>query len=117
MKKLCLNCTKEFSGRSDKLFCSTTCKGQYNFQRRKGTKNAVKEIDGYLQRNHEILSLLMGKSVKETFDRLVLTRTGFYYDHCTGVYFNREGKMYRYIYDFAWMEFSDQKILVVRKTK
>jgi len=32
---------------------------------------------------------------------------------CT--YFNKENKMYRIVYDYAWMDFSDQKVLVVRK--
>jgi hypothetical protein len=69
----------------------------------------------YLLRNREILATLMGNSVKETFDRLLLTRAGFRWEYCTGIYLNKEQKMYRLVFDYAWMEFSDQKILVVRK--
>jgi hypothetical protein len=57
----------------------------------------------------------MGKSKKEIFDRLVLARTGFKFEYMTGIYLNKEGKMYHLVYDFAWMEFSNQKILIVRK--
>jgi len=57
----------------------------------------------------------MGASKKESFDRLVIARTGFRFDFFTGIYMNKEGKMYRLVYNYAWMEFSDQKILVVRK--
>ncbi len=32
-----------------------------------------------------------------------------------GTYLNKEGKTYRIVYDFAWMDFSDQKVLIVRK--
>ncbi len=59
--------------------------------------------------------MLMGNSTKEEFDRLVVTRTGFKYEYHTGTYLNKEGKTYRLVYDYAWMDFSDQKILVVRK--
>ena len=37
------------------------------------------------------------------------------FGYLTGVYFNKEGKMYRIIYNFAWMDFSDQNVLAVRK--
>ncbi|MCO5277943.1 MAG: hypothetical protein M9911_08150 [Saprospiraceae bacterium] len=58
----------------------------------------------------------MGKSKKEVFDRLVVTRTGFKFEYITGIYINKEGKMYHLVYDFAWMDFSDQKVLIVRKS-
>jgi len=47
---------------------------------------------------------------------MILTRAGFKWDYMTGIYWNKENKMYRIVYDFAWMDFSDQKVLVVRKT-
>jgi hypothetical protein len=57
----------------------------------------------------------MGEATKVELDRLVLTRTGFRYEYHTGTYLNKEGKRYRLVYDYAWMDFSDQKVLVVRK--
>ncbi len=116
MKKICENCAAEFIGRSDKRFCSTDCKNEKNNAVRKDTRSVTKEIDSYLHRNREILALLMGQSKKETFDRLILVRAGFKFDYFTNLYLNKEGKTYHIIYDFAWMEFSDQKILIVRKS-
>ncbi len=116
MKNHCKTCNKELTGRSDKLFCSIICKSQYNNHLRKNTREAVKEIDAYLHRNREILQLLLGTSKKEVFDKLQLVRSGFKFDYMTGIYFNRENKMYRIVYDYAWMDFSDQKVLIVRKT-
>jgi hypothetical protein len=117
MKKTCIQCESLFQGREDKRFCSAACKNQYFNGQRKNTNNATKEIDGYLHRNREILCTLMGESKKETFDRLILVRAKFNFDFMTGIYWNKEYKMYRLVYDYAWMDFSDQKILVVRKTK
>lgn len=60
--------------------------------------------------------MLMGSDAKITLDKMILTRAGFKWDYMTGIYWNKENKMYRIVYDFAWMDFSDQKVLVVRKT-
>ena len=115
MKKTCLSCGQEIQGRSDKRFCSVVCKNAHNNDQRSQTKVVTAEIDALLHRNREVLALLMGDTKKTTFDRLILQRAGFKFEHLTGIYFNKEGKMYRIIYDFAWMDFSDQSVLVVRK--
>lgn len=117
MKKTCFQCKKEIHGRSDKRFCSIACKNQHHALSRKHTRDAVSEIDSYLHRNREILAMLMGDASKAEVDRLTLTRTGFRYEYHTGTYLNKEGKMYRLVYDYAWMDFSDQKIMLVRKKK
>ncbi|MFN0215902.1 MAG: hypothetical protein ACKVT2_16710, partial [Saprospiraceae bacterium] len=67
-------------------------------------------------RNREILATLMGESKKEMFDRAILTRAKFKWEYMTSIYKNKEGKWYHLVYDFAWMEFTDQQILVVRKS-
>ena len=117
MKKTCRQCGQEMQGRADKKFCSTDCKNRYHIETRHATRDAVIEIDGYLHRNREILALLMGNAMKIEIDRLVLSRTGFRYEYHTGTYLNKEGKTYRLVYDFAWMDFSDQKVLIVRKKR
>ena len=118
MKKKCIYCTAEFVGRSDKRFCSQSCKNNHNHSQRAATRSAVREIDTYLHRNREILQMLFEgtKETKIEVDRLVLVRAGFRFNYCTGVYVNKEGKMYYYVYDFAWMEFSSQVIMLIKKT-
>jgi len=115
MKKQCLACGTSITGRSDKRFCSTACKNIHNNNLRKQTRTETQEIIDYLLRNREILVTIMGQSIKETFDRLVLTRAGFRWEYHTSTYLNKEGKTYHLVFDYAWMEFSDQKVLVVRK--
>jgi hypothetical protein len=117
MEKICKSCEKPFVGRTDKMFCSLDCKNKFNYQLRQNTRREVVVIDSYLHRNREILATLMGNSQKEAIDKSVLTRTGFKYEYMTGIYFNKEQKMYRIVYDYAWMDFSDQRILIVRKAK
>jgi hypothetical protein len=116
MKNECQQCRKALHGRTDKRFCNSNCKNAFNFAKRRDTRNEVKEIDGYLHRNREILATLMGESKKEMFDRAVLTRAKFRWEYMTGIYKNKQGKWYHLVYDYAWMEFTDQQILIVRKS-
>ena len=117
MKKQCLSCEAAIIGRADKRFCSTECKNAYNNKIKKASRSEVKEIISYLLRNREILATFMGDSAKETLDRLLLTRAGFRWEYHTSTYLNKEGKTYHLVFDYAWMEFSDQKILIIRKRK
>jgi hypothetical protein len=117
MSPQCQQCQSMIKGRSDKKFCSTSCKNKFNNAQKKATCSVTEEIDGYLHRNRTILHNLMQDSKKEIFDKLVLVRSGFQFDYMTGIYTNKENKMYRYVYDYGWMDFSDQKVLVVAKMK
>ncbi len=116
MVNACLYCGGVVKGRSDKKYCSLKCKNEFNFNARANTKSDVLAIDQLLHRNRIILLTLMGDSKKEQFDKLILTKAKFRWEYHTGHYLNKEGKMYWLVYDFAWMEFSDQKVLVIRKS-
>ena len=97
------------------MYCSLICKNEYNWFRKKETKSDVETIDKILHRNRIILTTLMGNSKKDTLDRMVLTKAGFKFEFHTGHYMNKENKTYWLVYDYALMEFSDIKILVIKK--
>jgi len=79
----------------------------------------IAQIDTILHRNHHIMTVLLGEGQvkKIEIQKLILLRAGFDFTHFTGTYLNNQNKLYHYIYDFAWMEFSDQKVLIVKKSK
>lgn len=116
-KRECLQCGKKLVGRSDKKFCDTPCRNAYYAATREQEEVAyVKKINSILLKNRKILvSLMEGKGKKAYFDRTLLASNGFNFQYCTGTYVNRQEKMYFYVYDFGWMEFSLQEIMVVRK--
>jgi hypothetical protein len=116
MIRTCQQCNTTLHGRSDKRFCSVACKNEHNYTTRQQTKSAVAEIDGYLHRNREILATIMGDSAKELIDRTLLVRARFRWEYMTGIYKNKQGKWYHIVYDYAWMEFSDQQVMIIRKT-
>jgi len=117
MERKCQHCSKSLHGRSDKKFCDLNCKNAFNFGQRRQTRSEVKEIDGYLHRNREILAILMGSSRKEMFDRAILTRAKFRWEFMTGIYWNKEGKMYRIIcfYKYSTYTASCQILCMVDK--
>lgn len=112
----CKICKKTIVGRSDKKFCSIKCKNYYHVNLRKVTAEAVKEIDKKLHRNRSILLEILGKyKMQKKIKRIELEKRKFSFKYHTHFYVNSAGKTYNYLYDIAWMEFSDNDILIVRK--
>ncbi|MBN1250915.1 MAG: hypothetical protein JXR51_12930 [Bacteroidales bacterium] len=118
MSRKCKMCQKEFHGRSDKVFCSIHCKSEYHLKLRRATAKEVNEINKILARNRSILLEILGKNaVQKKFERLLLDKKKFNYKYHTHILRNSKGKLYFYVYDIAWMEFSDNEILIARKKK
>ncbi|MCB0634545.1 MAG: hypothetical protein R2824_05355 [Saprospiraceae bacterium] len=115
-KRRCRLCKASFYGRADKIFCTIACKNEYHVRLRRATSYAVRETDKILHRNRSILLEIMGKNkTQKKVDRLILEKKKFRFNYLTGFYINSRGKTYHYVYDFAWMTFSDQEILIIRK--
>lgn len=114
--KTCKICSKKIKGRSDKLFCSVKCKNYYHTNLRKTNIKATYVIDEILHRNRAILLEILGKNRKTIqIDRMVLVKKNFHFKYHTHTHINKKNKTYNYIYDLAWMEFSKDDILIVRK--
>ncbi len=113
---VCRMCKSTMQGRSDKLFCSLGCKNEYHIKLRRVTTKATETTDIILHRNRSILLEVIGKNRKQKkLDRTVLDKKKFNFHYVTGYHFNSRGKMYNYVYDFAWMIFSDKEVLIVRR--
>ena len=112
----CKICNKQIIGRNDKIFCSVRCKNYYHTNLRRVTSIEVKEINSILHRNRSILLEIMGKrQIQIQIKRLVLEKKKFRFKYHTHFHINKHGKMYHHVYDFAWMEFSDDEVLIVRR--
>lgn len=116
MRQKCQYCDKEVLGRSDKKFCSPDCRTRAFLEKKKASQvEIVETINKILLKNRIILAEIMGTNKQKTVSRIELIRQGFNFQHFTGNYLNKQGKYYYYVYDFAWMEFSTQEVLIVRK--
>ncbi|MCC6815964.1 MAG: hypothetical protein IT267_06095 [Saprospiraceae bacterium] len=118
MNNKCKLCKSLFTGRSDKKYCSLVCKNDYNFKLRKTTLQAVSLTDNILHRNRSILLEIMGKStLSMKIRREYLDAKKFNPQYVTQYHLNSQNKMVNYVYDFSWILFSDQEILIKRIRK
>lgn len=116
--KQCKMCKSKIVGRTDKKFCNVKCKNIYHTKLRIANNKEVIQIDKILHRNRAILLEIMGKKrLKIEIERVLLDNKNFNYNYHTHTYVNNQNKTYYYIYDFAWMEFSNSQILLIRKKK
>ncbi len=114
-RNTCTQCGAPIKGRVDKKYCSTKCKNDYNYLHRQ-TNDIVKTIDNILHKNHRIMTQLFKDEKRKHFkvQKVFLSKMGFDFSYYTGTYLNSANKRYYYIYNFAWMEFSKQEIMVVQ---
>ena len=113
---LCKICKKIILGRKDKVFCSSSCKNIYHKGLRKFVNQKTIDIDKILHRNRAILQEVIGKKkVQIKVNRIVLSQKNFHFNYHTHIHVNKSDKVYHYLYDIAWMEFSDDEILIVKR--
>ena len=115
--RICAVCGTGIRGRSDKRFCSQSCKNKFHSKAKSDQPAIVKQINQMLYKNHKIIAAVFAGESKQKLKvpRILLEKMGFYFNYHTGIYRNNQGKLYHYIYDYAWMTFSDAEILLVKK--
>jgi len=117
-KRICKMCKREIKGRSDKVFCTVKCKSDYAYSLRSVTDIATVSIDKILHRNRSTLLEVLGKNkVQMQIKREILDAKKFNFNYITNYHINNQGKTVSYVYDFSWMIFSNQEILIKRIRK
>jgi hypothetical protein len=108
-------CKSEIIGRRDKIFCNVRCKSDYHEKLTKVTLQASDRIDKILHRNRSILLELMGKNgIHKKLLKIELDKKKFNWTYITHYHINIQGKEVRYLYDFSYIIFSDQEVLIKR---
>jgi hypothetical protein len=111
----CKLCKASFVGRSDKIFCSANCKAIYHVKLQKVTNSATAFIDKILHRNRSTLLEIMGKTtLSKKVDKKILDTKKFNWTYITHYHINNQGKTVHYVYDFSYIIFSDQEVLIKR---
>jgi hypothetical protein len=114
-QRFCRLCKEPVTGRADKIFCSATCKANYHIKLNKVTTEASERIDKILHRNRSILLEIMGKnSTQKKVPRALMDSKKFHFGYITHYHVNAQNKTVHYVYDFSWMIFSDQEVLIKR---
>jgi len=117
MKRICPVCGNPVHGRRDKIFCTVKCKSEYHRMVHEEADSVSKKTDKILHRNYIILfEEMKGYEKQAKVPRINLDRKNFNYNYYTGTYINSRGKTYYYVYDYGWMPFSDQEILIIKRS-
>ncbi|MFZ1750245.1 MAG: hypothetical protein WAU01_08645 [Saprospiraceae bacterium] len=115
LERKCKMCKTSISGRRDKVFCSVRCKSDYHEKLTKVTREASERVDKILHRNRSILLEIMGKSsIQKKVVKAILDSKKFHFGYITHYHLNAQNKMVHYVYDFSYIVFSDQEVLIKR---
>jgi hypothetical protein len=117
MNKVCSECGEQISGRTDKKFCSDSCRnGFHNKQNSDGT-NYVRNVNNTLRKNRRILQELLPEEETARYPRSKLLELGFDFGFFTNTYTNRNGETYFYCYEFGYLPLKNDYFCLVRKRK
>ncbi|MDH3650861.1 MAG: hypothetical protein OEQ53_14340 [Saprospiraceae bacterium] len=112
----CAQCDAVLTGRRGKKYCSIHCKNAYHRDMRLRNQPVTAKIDQFLHRNRTILYEVWidARSRKFFVQKSKLYKKGFRFKSYTSSYLNNQGKTYFYVYDFRWMEFSTDQVMVIK---
>ena len=115
----CPICADPIHGRRDKIFCTPNCKAIYHRRRKAQLKPIADPIDSMIHRNWVILRELYDEIGKKKFfvPMARLNKAGFQAKYLTSYQSNKDGKIYHYVYDFAWMQFSEKEVMIIKRDK
>jgi len=101
MERLCLRCGEKLVGRSDKRFCSTQCKSEYNNLRKSEKEREILNTNKILRKNRTILKKL-SPTGKTTVRKEVLEELGFDFQYFTTYFTTQNGQYYYFSYDYGF---------------
>lgn len=108
----CQNCDAKISGRIDKKFCSNECRNEFNNKRYRAENQAMIAINKILKKNRSILKRL-NPDGKIIISEELLLKSGFDLEYFTSIYVTKDGREYRYCYDYGYQYDSNKKTFLI----
>lgn len=109
----CIQCSKEFEGRSNQKFCSLKCKNAYHNERIKEKEAAVIEINKILHRNWTTLHKLYGVYRSAPISLDIAKAHGFDNTYFTHIHHSPLGEKYTMAYDIGFKHHIDNQIQII----
>ena len=114
-KKICLECEEEFVGRSDKKFCSDSCRNSYNNKLNSDENNIVRNTNNILRKNRRILKEIVPDGTAKKISRSILMSKGFDLNFHTEFLKTSAGNVYFFCYEYGYLQIEENKFTIVRK--
>ena len=113
--KKCIECGADMKGRSDKRYCSDSCRSSYHNRMNSDASNFVRNVNNILRKNRRILEENNPKG-KAKIPREKLLEQGFKFTYFTNEYITKSGNIYHFCYEQGYIELDDGMVaLVIRQ--
>ncbi|NOU48919.1 MAG: hypothetical protein HOO86_17925 [Bacteroidales bacterium] len=113
MEKVCLSCGERLLGRSDKKFCSDSCRNNYHHHALNENTNFIRNISNQLKRNRMILKDLNPDGKSRT-KRETLLKAGFNFKYFTHIYTTKDGRTYYFVFDQGYTQHENDYFTLVQ---
>lgn len=114
-KRTCTECGDSLMGRADKKFCGDTCRNAYNNRATGEANKGMRRMISALKKNRRILEDLY-VSDKRKIPKKNLLDKGYDYRWLTHFYVNRKSQVYRFCFDYGFVEYEDGWLYLVTDT-
>jgi hypothetical protein len=110
IKKECLYCRRELSGRADKKYCDQHCKSAYQYQKSKeNPQSFYVRVDNQLKKNRKVLKAY-NKAGKTTIRASVIIKEGFNPSFFTHYWKSQKGDVYLFAYEYGFLKKSEKGV-------
>jgi len=115
MERRCLECGDIIRGRSDKKFCTDSCRNTFNNRQKSASgNNYIRKINGILKKNRNILAELNPGGKTRVHQSTILIK-GFDFTYFTNRYITKTGTVYYFCYDQGYLPLDNKYYMLVRK--
>lgn len=104
----CVVCGELIKGRSDKKYCSETCKSIFHYEKKQAQEKHFLAFQKQLRTNRKVLKKFNHTGMT-SLRRAVLHAQGFNPAYYTHTWQNKRGQTYYFTYDFGIFPFLDRK--------
>lgn len=112
MKRECLECGIPIFGRSDKKYCSDSCRNSRNNRLNSEENKIIWKTNRKLKKNHTILTELLTKNVTK-IGRQELQELGFYLSYYTHTRSDHHGVRWHYVYNLKYRCLPNDYIMIL----
>jgi len=100
-KRICPECGEEYTGRTDKKFCSPGCRSTHHNRRNAEDTIFQRSINNILRHNRNVLAELNPEG-KATVRKDRIIDRGFKFRYFTNEYRTRNNTLYHFCYDYGY---------------
>jgi hypothetical protein len=111
-EKFCQECGEKLMGRADKKFCGDACRNAFNNRLSGETNNTIRKMVLALKKNRRILEQFY-LADKRKLPKKTLLEKGYEMQRVTHFYQNKKNQLYRFCFDYGFVEYEDGWIYIV----